>query len=133
MKTGLKIVSVLMLILGVFTLATGVLDIVMLSNTGSDGVAVKALMGLAFILLVLSGLLDVIGGLLGLRAANDSGKATGGIVNTAGGIAAAIVFGLLALLAGLGTVAMEVNAQNICACVLPAIYFICAIAVKGSR
>ena len=122
MKTGLKIVSVLMLILGVFTLATGVLDIVMLSNTGSDGVAVKALMGLAFILFVLSGLLDVIGGLLGLRAANDSGKAT-----------SAIVFGLLALLAGLGTVAMEVNAQNICACVLPAIYFICAIAVKGSR
>ena len=122
MKTGLKIVSVLMLILGVFTLATGVLDIVMQSNTGSDGVAVKALMGLAFILFVLSGLLDVIGGLLGLRAANDSGKATG-----------AIVFGLLALLAGLGTVAMEVNARNICACVLPAIYFICAIAVKGSR
>ena len=80
MKTGLKIVSVLMLILGVFTLATGVLDIVMLSNTGSDGVAVKALMGLAFILFVLSGLLDVIGGLLGLRAANDSGKATGAIV-----------------------------------------------------
>ena len=52
MKTGLKIVSVLMLILGVFTLATGVLDIVMLSNTGSDGVAVKALMGLDFILFV---------------------------------------------------------------------------------
>ena len=111
-----------MLILGAITLAVGILDIALLNMTGSDGIVVKALVGLAFILFVLSGLLDVIGGLLGLRAANDSGKATG-----------AIVFGLLALLAGLGTVAMEVNAQNICACVLPAIYFICAIAVKGSR
>ena len=121
MKKGLFLTSVLMLILGAATLAMGAMDMAVLS-AGGDGVEVKALMSLAFILLVLGGLMDVIGGLLGLRAANDSGKVTG-----------AIVFGLLALLAGLGTVAMEVNAQNICACVLPAIYFICAIAVKGSR
>ena len=111
-----------MLILGAITLAVGILDIALLNMTGSDGIVVKALVGLAFILFVLSGLLDVIGGLLGLRAAKDPDKATG-----------AVVFGVLALLAGLGTVALEVNAQNICACVLPAIYFICAIAVKGSR
>lgn len=122
MKKGLTIVSVLILILGVFTLATGVLDIVMLSSTGSGGVAIKALLGLAFILFVLGGLLDVIGGALGLRAAGNPAKAGG-----------AVVFGLLALIAGIASAVLELNVQNICACVIPLIYFVCAVAVKSSR
>ena len=90
MKKGLTIVSVLMLIFGIFTLVTG--------------------------------LLDVIGGLLGLKAAKHPAQATG-----------AVIFGLLALIAGIASVVMQFSVQNLCACVLPLIYFVCAIAVKSSR
>ena len=44
------------------------------------------------------------------------------------------MFGLLALIAGVAAVVLEVNAQNICACVIPLVYFVCAIAARsGSR
>ena len=52
MKKGLTLTSILMLILGVATLAIGVMDMMVLSG-GGDSTEVKALMGLAFILLVL--------------------------------------------------------------------------------
>lgn len=121
MKKILSLVSVVMLVLGAFTLATGVADVILL--LGSDGGAVaEALAVLAIVVFVVGGLLDVIGGLLGLRAAR-SGRAGG-----------AIVFGLLALIAGVAAVVLEVNAQNICACVIPLVYFVCAIAARsGSR
>ena len=114
MKTGLKILSVLMLVLGIITLVVGVMDVVLLQNSGG-GVMADALAALAIIAFVLGGLLDVIGGLLGLRAAKRPAKATG-----------AVVFGLLALAA-----AMAFNVQNICACVVPLLYFLCAISVKS--
>ena len=44
-----------------------------------------------------------------------------------------IAFGLLALIAGIASVVMQFSVQNLCACVLPLIYFVCAIAVKSSR
>ena len=66
------------------------------------------------------GALDVIGGLLGLRAAKRPYKAT-----------AAIVFGLLALIAGIVSVVMEQSVQNICGCVIPLVYFVCAVSVKS--
>ena len=119
MKKGLKIVSVLMLILGILTVVTGVLNIGLLQNAGS-GMLVDTLIGLTVILLVAGGLLDVIGGLLGLRAAKRPEKAAG-----------AIVFGLLALLAAGASAAMEPGVQSICACVVPALYFICAVSVKS--
>ena len=122
MKKGLTIVSVLMLIFGIFTLVTGLMSSALLS-AGSDGsTEAKAVIGLAFILLVLGGLLDVIGGLLGLKAAKHPAQATG-----------AVIFGLLALIAGIAPVVMQFSVQNLCACVLPLIYFVCAIAVKSSR
>lgn len=71
---------------------------------------------------MLGGLLDVIGGLLGLKAAKHPAQATG-----------AVIFGLLALIAGIASVVMQFSVQNLCACVLPLIYFVCAIAVKSSR
>ena len=120
MKKGLFLTSVLMLILGAATLAMGAMDMAVLS-AGGDGVEVKALMSLAFILLV-GGLMDVIGGLLGLRAVKHAWKATG-----------AVVFGLLSLAAGAASAAMELNVQNICACVIPLVYFICAVSVKAGR
>ena len=121
MKKGLTLTSILMLILGVATLAIGVMDMMVLSG-GGDSTEVKALMGLAFILLVLGGLMDVIGGLLGLRAVKRARKSTG-----------AVLFGLLALAVGIASVAMEQSVQNICACVIPLVYFICAVSVKAGR
>ena len=73
------------------------------------------------IVLIVGGALDVIGGLLGLRAAKRAYKATG-----------AIVFGLLALIAGIVSVVLNHSVQNICGCVIPLLYFICAVSVKSS-
>ena len=119
MKKGLKFLSVLMLILGIVTLVVGVMDVVLLQSTGG-GVMADALTALAVIVFVAGGLLDVIGGLLGLRASNHPAKAAG-----------AIVFGLLALAAAVASAAMDLSVQNICACVVPLLYFICAISVKS--
>ena len=44
-----------------------------------------------------------------------------------------MIFGLLAFIAGIASVVMQFSVQNLCACVLPLIYFVCAIAVKSSR
>ena len=112
MKKGLKFLSVLMLILGIITLVVGVMDVVLLQSTGG-GVMADALTALAVIVFVA-------GGLLGLRASNHPAKATG-----------AIVFGLLALAAAVASAVMDSSIQNICACVVPLLYFICAISVKN--
>ena len=118
MKKVLKVISVLMLILGVITLVVGIMDVALLQGAG--GAVAGALTVLAAIVFVAGGLLDVIGGLLGLRAAKNPAKATG-----------AIVFGLPALLAGIASVVLACNVQNICACVLPLLYFLCALSMKG--
>ena len=118
-KGILSIVSILMLIIGAITLGTGALDVGLL--LGSDGGAVaEALAGLAVVVFVVGGLLDIIGGLLGLRAAR-TGKA-----------GAAILFGFLGLAAGVVSVVLQFNVTNVCACVIPLLYFICAIAVRSS-
>ncbi len=120
MRKGLTLISVLMLIMGIVTLAAGAADIALL--TAADGGAVgQALIALTVIVLIVGGALDVIGGLLGLRAAKRAYKATG-----------AIVFGLLALIAGIVSVVLNHSVQNICGCVIPLLYFICAVSVKSS-
>ena len=115
MKKGLKIVSVLMLILGIVTLATGTFNIALLKAAMGG-----ALIALVIILLMAGGLLDVIGGLLGLRAAKDPAKATG-----------AVVFGVLSVIAGVASVVMDQSVQSICGCVIPVVYFLCALSVKS--
>ena len=120
MKGILKFVSVLML-LGAFNLVMGVMDIALLENSGEGGgFVVGALVGLAFVMLVVSGLLDIIGGLLGLRAAKAPEKAGG-----------AVVFGLLSLIAAAVSVGLEFNVQNLCACIVPLAYFLCALSMKS--
>lgn len=116
MKTILSIVSVLMLVIGAITLGTGALDVGLL--LGSDGGAVAEL---AVVVFVVGGLLDIIGGLLGLRAAR-TGKAGG-----------AIAFGLLGLIAGVISVVLAFNVTNLCACIIPLVYFLCAIAVRSGN
>ena len=117
----LSLVSILMLAIGIFTLVTGLLDVGLLLGSGGGAVA-EALAGLAVVMFVVGGLLDIIGGLLGLRAAR-TGRA-----------GAAIVFGLLGLVAGVISVVLDFSVANICTCVIPLIYFLCAIAARsGSR
>ena len=119
MKKILSFISILMVILGVITLVTGIMDVGLL--LGSDGGAVaEALAVLAVVGFVAGGLLDVIGGLLGLRAAKDPARSMG-----------AIVFGLLALIAAVVSAVMAVSAATICACIIPLVYFICALAVRS--
>ena len=119
MKKLLSVVSILMLILGLFTLVTGILDVSLLLGSGGGAVA-EALAGLAVAVFVVGGLLDVIGGLLGLRAAKDPARSMG-----------AIVFGLLALAAAVASAALAFNVTNLCACIIPLVYFICALAVRS--
>ena len=119
MKKLLSVVSILMLILGLFTLVTGILDVSLLLGSGGGAVA-EALAGLAVAVFVVGGLLDVIGGLLGLRAAKDPARSMG-----------AIVFGFLALAAAVASAALAFNVTNLCACIIPLVYFICALAVRS--
>ena len=110
-----------MLAIGIFTLVTGLLDVGLLLGSGGGAVA-EALAGLAVVMFVVGGLLDIIGGLLGLRAAR-TGRA-----------GAATVFGLLGLVAGAIPVVLGFRVANLCPCVIPLIYFLCAIAARsGSR
>ena len=119
MKKILSFVSILMVILGVITLVTGIMDVGLL--LGSDGGAVaEALAVLAVVVFVAGGLLEVIGGLLGLRAAKDPARSMG-----------AIVFGFLALAAAVASAALAFNVTNLCACIIPLVYFICALAVRS--
>ena len=119
MKKGLTFLSVLMLILGIITIAVGGMNVALLQSTGGGAVA-DALTVLSVIIFVVGGLLDVIGGLLGLRAAKRPERAGG-----------AVAFGLLALIAGIASAAMDLNVQNICACVVPLLYFLCAVSLKS--
>ena len=119
MKKALSLVSILMLILGAVTLAVGVMNVSLLSSADS-GVMTNTLIGLTVVLFILGGALDLIGGLLGLRAAKHSYKAGG-----------AIIFGLLALIAAAASVVLDPTVQSICGCVVPLVYFICALAVKS--
>ena len=119
MKKLLSVVSILMLILGLFTLVTGILDVSLLLGSGGGAVA-EALAGLAVAVFVVGGLLEVIGCLLGLRAAKDPARSMG-----------AIVFGFLALAAAVASAALAFNVTNLCACIIPLVYFICALAVRS--
>lgn len=119
MKKIMTIVSILMLILGIVSLVVGATDIALV--TAADGGAVgQALIVLAVALFIVGGALDVIGGLLGLRAAKNPSRATG-----------AVVFGLLALIAGIVSVVLDQSVQNICGCVIPLVYFLCAVSLKS--
>ena len=53
-----------------------------------------------------------------------------GVVTLAAG---AIVFGLPALIAAVVSVALQFSLQGLCACVVPLLYFICALAVRSGR
>lgn len=119
MKKGLKFLSVLMIILGLFSLAIGIVTTGLFILTGETTVEVKSLIGLTLILCVANGLIEFIGGALGLRAVKDPTKGSD-----------AIVFGFVALAVGVCSLILDFGLQNIFACVLPLLYFICAVEVR---
>ena len=120
MKTIMRIVSVLMLITGVAALAMGAVNIGFFQQSFGETVA-AVLTGIVVVMLMLGGLMDLICGLLGLRAAARPGGST-----------AAVVFGVLAVLPGAVTLALSFSTQHLLGLVMPGLYLICATVLKAA-
>ena len=123
MKLLLRILSVLTLVVGILSLAAGGINIGFFFHSGFPDPLAIALTVLVVVLLMVGGVLDVLCGLLGLRAAAHPHKAT-----------AAIVFGVLAVIPGAVNLYLAATTQHLLSCVVPVLYLVCAIAVKaGAR
>ena len=114
MKTALKIVSVLQLICGILLLVLGVLTTGMFAAADAE-----ALAALSIVLLVIVGVADTVSAVLGLRAAKDAAKAM-----------PAVVVGAIALIGSVINLISMFNGQALAACIIPAIYFFCALGLK---
>ena len=125
MKTLLRVISVLMLILGVISLVVGGMDIGIFyegfSGTSFGDAVAAVLSGVVVVLLMAGGLMDLICGLLGLRAAKRPGGST-----------AAIVFGVLAIIPGVVTLIIDISVHHALGLIMPALYLICVIVMKSS-
>lgn len=113
MKTVLRIISVLMLLTGIVSLAAGGINIGVIYE-GFGGTAVVV------VLLIIGGLTDLICGLLGLRAAKRHGGST-----------AAVVFGVIAVIPGGVSLALDFSMQRLLGIIIPALYLICCIIMKS--
>lgn len=115
MKVLMKLISILLLISGVLLLLLGVL----LGGLFAAGNSME-LVTLTVLLLGSSAVANIVSGVLGLRAAGNPAKAT-----------PAAVLGLLSLaLAVIGLLA-DPGVQTACGCVLPLLYFICAMLIRN--
>lgn len=121
MKKGMKIVSILMIIGGLLTIAVGIGTIGLFMVSGDTSDETHALIFLAFIFGIANGLLEFVGGALGVRAANNPAKATD-----------AVVFGFVTLVVGVCSLVLDFGADKIFASVMPLIYFICAVQLRRS-
>ena len=127
MKTMLRVISLLMLLTGMVSLAVGGINIGVIYEGFSAiaiGNGIAALLSAAvIILLILGGITDLICGLLGLRAAGRPGGST-----------AAILFGVLAVIPDGISLAMGFSTQRLLGLLIPALYLICCIMMKfGGR
>ena len=130
MKTGLKILSVLMIIIGVLALFIG-LPIVVLMLGATDGSAGgNAVVVLAAAMTLASGVFEIVGGVLGFRAADRPEKA-----------GTAFVFGVIAMACDVvtGGVASQIYSMisnsasgSLCGSIVPLLYLICASAARKS-
>lgn len=120
MKTLMRILSVIELILGAAALVLGTLNILAFQRAGLPEALTIAFAVVMAVLLMVGGVMNVLCGLLGLRAASYPERAT-----------AAIVFGVLALLPGAVRLFLDMSTQNLLGCILPALYLICAIGLKA--
>lgn len=110
-----------MIISGLLTLVVGIMMTGLFVASGDNSQEAHALIFLAFIFGIANGLLQFVGGALGMRAAKRPEKASD-----------AVVFGFVALVSGVCSVVLAFNVQNVCACVLPLLYFIFALQVRQS-
>ena len=120
MKTALKIVSVLQIIAGILTAVLG-LSLTTLFAMGADEAGAGGLVVLAILLLVVSGVVSIISGVLGLRAAKDPSKAM-----------PAVVLGGISLALSIVSLATSFSLESLAQCVIPAVYFGCALGLKSS-
>lgn len=118
MKLALKIVSVLQLICGILLAVLGLASTAMFATAGGEGSAALAVLS---VLLVLSGALGIISGVLGLRAAKDPAKAM-----------PAVVLGAISLAFAVITLVTSFSLESAAQCVVPVIYFGCALGLKNS-
>ena len=119
MKLALKIVSVLQLICGILLAVLGLASTAMFATAGGEGSAALAV--LSVVLLVLSGAIGIISGVLGLRAAKDPAKAM-----------PAVVLGAISLAFAVITLVTTFSLESAAQCVVPVIYFGCALGLKNS-
>lgn len=121
MKGFLKVISVIMIILGILIVGLTIFNISII-RTADDGIVADVLTGAMVVVLGIGGVMDLLGGFLGLRAAKDPSKST-----------AALVFGILAAIPGAISFIMETSTENICGLIIPVLYLVCVIAIRDSR
>ena len=71
MKGFLKVISVIMIILGILIVGLTIFNISIIRTAG-DGIVADALTGAMVVVLGIGGVMDLLGGFLGLRAARQS-------------------------------------------------------------
>ncbi len=123
MKTGLKVVSILQIILGALTLIVGLLATGLFAAGGAAGAAsagiVAGLIGLTGVFVNPGGVLDILSGIIGLRAAKDASKAT----------QAGVLWANAPVPAGISLI-MDFSVQSLLGCVIPVLYFVFALNAK---
>lgn len=122
MRTGLKIISILQIIAGLFVAGAGALTVALyMSGDTSLGLTGETMV-LSTVMFVLEGALGLISGALGLRAAKDPAKSM-----------LAVIWGGLSLALSVFNLVTERNVQQAVSCIIPLLYFIFAMNVRRSR
>ncbi len=122
MRTGLKIISILQMIAGLFVAGAGALTIALFAAGDSSVAQTAEMVALSVILFVLEGALGIISGALGLRAANNPEKSM-----------LAVIWGGVTLAVSVLSLIMDFSVQQLCSCIIPLLYFIFAMNIRKSR
>ena len=121
MRTGLKIISILQIIAGLFVAGAGALTAALFASGDTSVGSTVEMVALSVVLFVLEGALAIISGALGLRAARDPEKSM-----------LAVIWGGLTLAISAFSLVTE-GVQQIVSCIIPLLYFIFAMNVRRSR
>lgn len=121
MRTGLKIISILQIIAGLFVAGAGALTASLFAAGDTSVGSTVEMVTLSVVLFVLEGALAIISGALGLRAARNPEKSM-----------LAVIWGGLTLAISVFSLVTE-GVQQIVSCIIPLLYFIFAMNVRKSR
>ena len=122
MRTGLKIISILQIIAGLFVAGAGALTASLFASGDTSVGSTVEMVTLSVVLFVLEGALGIISGALGLRAARNPEKSM-----------LAVIWGGLTLALSVFSLATEPSVQQLFSCIIPLLYFIFAMNVRKSR